>query len=135
MEHTTETTNTTGSTAEALVALPVGKAKRERKAKAAAQPKPAPVAKAKTEKAKHECACGCGEMVSRYFRQGHDQRVRGILQRSTYDDNTTGNLPPALVAAIQRGLVLNVHGEDVKPNCHLLVPKASRQEREALAVA
>ena len=28
------------------------------------------------------CACGCGELVTRTFRQGHDQRLKGILGRA-----------------------------------------------------
>jgi hypothetical protein len=28
------------------------------------------------------CACGCGESVTRTFRQGHDQRLKGILGRA-----------------------------------------------------
>lgn len=28
------------------------------------------------------CACGCGEPVMRTFKQGHDQRLKGILERA-----------------------------------------------------
>jgi hypothetical protein len=27
------------------------------------------------------CLCGCGEPVARRFKQGHDQRLKGQLQR------------------------------------------------------
>jgi len=42
-----------------------------------------PKAKAKAEKAPKQtaCACGCGEWAKRTFRQGHDQRLLGLLQR------------------------------------------------------
>jgi len=53
-----------------------------------AEPKPKgkgkakPKGKAKKEEAKCvPCACGCGEEAKRVFRQGHDQRLLGLLQR------------------------------------------------------
>lgn len=57
----------------------------------------------KATKPTRPCVCGCGTLVRRWFAQGHDQRVRGMLQR--------GETNPTLDAAIRDGLVLREHVE------------------------
>ena len=47
---------------------------------------------------KNLCVCGCGTKVRGWFAQGHDQRVRGMLQR--------GEVNASLRAALKRGLVI-----------------------------
>jgi len=66
----------------------------------------------------NQCICGCGRQVTGRFAQGHDQRVRGMIQR--------GELTPPIKAAIKEGL-LTVDGRsvrhgkaDLKPNAKLL---------------
>lgn len=72
-------------------------------APAAPAPKQAAVATPQqaAPKPTRPCACGCGLAVRRWFAQGHDQRVRGMLQR--------GQTNPTLDAAIKAGLVLTEH--------------------------
>jgi hypothetical protein len=54
----------------------------EPKAKAKGKGKAKPKGKGKEAKeATVPCACGCGEQAKRTFRQGHDQRLLGLLQR------------------------------------------------------
>ena len=64
---------------------------------------------AKERKAKNEakkvnpCLCGCGAKVAGSFKQGHDQRVRGILQRAAEGE---GTIPKILAKAIASGVVI-----------------------------
>jgi hypothetical protein len=52
------------------------------------------------------CLCGCGAKVAGKFKQGHDQRVRGLMAAHT-DEGT--KLPAVLVKAIASGLVIKPH--------------------------
>lgn len=59
------------------------------------------------------CVCGCGKPVRHLFAQGHDQRVRGMMQRHA-EDAKANPLPKTLAQAIKAGLVkLAAH---TKPN-------------------
>jgi hypothetical protein len=63
--------------------------------------------KARNEARKvNPCLCGCGTKVAGNFKQGHDQRVRGILQRV---EAGTDKLPAQLAKAIHDGLVIKAH--------------------------
>lgn len=63
------------------------------------------------------CVCGCGARVHHLFAQGHDQRVRGMMQRHA-EDAKANPLPKTLAAAIKAGLVkLAAH---TKPNMAVL---------------
>jgi hypothetical protein len=72
--------------------------------------------KAKADNKRNSCVCGCGTKVRHLFAQGHDQRVRGMLQRGQTNDT--------LAKAIRAGLLKRLHGEDVKPNVRLLTRAA-----------
>jgi hypothetical protein len=49
------------------------------------------------------CLCGCGEKCLKHFKQGHDQRVRGILLRAAEEG---GAIPKLLAKAIAAGVVI-----------------------------
>lgn len=49
------------------------------------------------------CLCGCGEKCLKHFKQGHDQRVRGILLRAAEGE---GKIPALLAKAIRAGIVI-----------------------------
>lgn len=50
------------------------------------------------------CGCGCGRVTKRgsHFLQGHDQRLKGMLQRVTKGKAFEGE-PAAVAALIKRG--------------------------------
>lgn len=49
------------------------------------------------------CLCGCGALVAGSFKQGHDQRVRGMMQRSELGE---AKLPKAVVDAVSKRLLI-----------------------------
>lgn len=66
------------------------------------------MSKAKT----NECICGCGTKVAGTFAQGHDQRVRGMIQR--------GETNKALARARRRGLLKALRHGVVAANAPVL---------------
>jgi hypothetical protein len=73
--------------------------------------KPVMTAKERADKRKaryearkvNACLCGCGKKVAGSFAQGHDQRVRGMLQRHELDGAKIGKV---LAAAVKAGKVI-----------------------------
>jgi hypothetical protein len=68
-----------------------------------------------TGKKTNECVCGCGTKVRLLFAQGHDQRVRGMLQRIAAG---TEKPNPTLAKALREGLVVGEVKEANQPIVH-----------------
>lgn len=63
-----------------------------------------PLDRSKEHKPSHACGCGCGEWAKRgsHFLQGHDQRLKGMLQRVIKAKAFEGE-PAAVAALLKRG--------------------------------
>lgn len=83
--------------AEEFADAPAARPEKQVKTVKITEPKP------KAEKQQRPCACGCGELVVGYFKQGHDQRAKGMLQRAV-----KANTPEAIPKVLKRW-VLNDH--------------------------
>lgn len=89
-------------------------AKEQEQAKVAAKPKPEPKVPETPEqrdariaaKKTNPCVCGCGQLVERFFAQGHDARVHGWLLKVAKGALKLAELNESVRKALDAGIVV-----------------------------
>lgn len=81
----------------------------------------------KKPKELHKCLCGCSAMVPRRFAQGHDAKLKGMLQRSFAGVSHPSDTPiKALIARFEEVTGERVKGNDAAALVQALNPKWER---------